>query len=287
MISLNSHLIMWSTITKVAELTTFDPASHMACRCSHIVTSMHAVPVPGGVGIEVLQAPPAETAAEVCLGGMVWQAAVPLCAWLTDRESLIRGRTVLELGAGTGVCGLHAAGLGAARVVLTEGGADEAALLALMRTNVEHNRSRLMRAVVEVQALPWGDEAALPAGPFEWVIGSDITWSCDDDAHRLLCRTLHAILERDRPRVVLAMQHGLPLGEPGGSHCLDETLQQFQAAAAAVGLRVVPPRDGQPVDVEPPRRGCGHAFEWPWRAFDDAEVFVVEVELAPPGSGCT
>ena len=40
----------------------------------------------------------------------------PLCRHLVDNPALVRGRRVLELGSGTGLCGIVAAKLGAAEV---------------------------------------------------------------------------------------------------------------------------------------------------------------------------
>ena len=55
-------------------------------------------------------------------GGVVWPAARALCRWQADLAEELVGARVLELGAGTGACGLFAAGLGASSVCLTDGG---------------------------------------------------------------------------------------------------------------------------------------------------------------------
>ncbi|CAD7952937.1 unnamed protein product [Amoebophrya sp. A25] len=51
---------------------------------------------------------------------VVWDAGLVLCYMLVKSPELVRGKTVLELGAGTGVVGLTAWALGAKRVVLTD-----------------------------------------------------------------------------------------------------------------------------------------------------------------------
>ena len=56
------------------------------------------------------------------IGGEVWPAAAAMCAWLANHTAEVQGRRVLELGSGTGACGLYAAALGASRVLLTDGG---------------------------------------------------------------------------------------------------------------------------------------------------------------------
>ena len=55
------------------------------------------------------------------VGGTVWPAAATLCTWMRAHAEDVKGASVLELGSGTGACGLYAAALGASRVVLTDG----------------------------------------------------------------------------------------------------------------------------------------------------------------------
>ncbi|CAK0826740.1 unnamed protein product [Prorocentrum cordatum] len=57
---------------------------------------------------------------EDATGGLVWPSAHALSAHLCARPELVRGRRVVELGAGTGLVGLVAAALGAEEVVLTD-----------------------------------------------------------------------------------------------------------------------------------------------------------------------
>eukprot|EP00966_Prymnesium_polylepis_P162408 3753696-Prymnesium_polylepis.1 len=70
------------------------------------------------------------------VGGSVWPCAAALCRWLLRNEAVVSGANVLDLGAGTGACGLYAAGLGAARVLLTDGRAE---LLGLQDENYRCN----------------------------------------------------------------------------------------------------------------------------------------------------
>ncbi|CAL9781247.1 unnamed protein product, partial [Musa acuminata subsp. burmannicoides] len=83
-------------------------------------------------------------------GSWLWDAAIHLAEWMAaDGGPHLAGVTVLELGAGTGLPGLLAAAMGAARVVLT----DVAQLLPGLRASAEANG---LGSRVEVRELRWG-----------------------------------------------------------------------------------------------------------------------------------
>ena len=113
------------------------------------------------------------------LGGVVWNAAYKLCEHLEAHPELVRGKRVLELGAGCGLPGLVVATLGASAVVVTDQETD------LLRENVRAN-ARVCQAPLSVAELAWGDSLeavtqleriCLPphGGPFDVVIGTEIT----------------------------------------------------------------------------------------------------------------
>ncbi|KAF1585352.1 UNVERIFIED_CONTAM: EEF1A lysine methyltransferase 3, partial [Eudyptes pachyrhynchus] len=108
------------------------------------------------------------------LAAAVWEAALSLCRYLEEQRFDFRGRTVIELGAGTGIVGIVAALLGG-DVTIT----DRPAALEQIRENVRLNfpggegdggpRPR-------VRALVWGrDEGSFP-GEYEVILGSDIVY---------------------------------------------------------------------------------------------------------------
>ena len=227
------------------------------------------------------------------IGGRVWEAAPRLCRWMAaDAPTLLRGRTVLELGSGTGVCGLYAASLGAAKVTLTDG---PESVLELLESNIMRNRLRATHAAggpVDIGStrLRWGDDADLDAlrtrgaGLPDVIIGSDLTY--DDAHHAALCDTLRRLLAAApdaaaRPRVVLCEQHGMPSLEPVGSSpegvalFADEAFDGFAQTAAAHGLHATP--------LGATARGAQGpvAASWPMSpAFEVPEAFLVEITLA-------
>ncbi|KAK1257892.1 hypothetical protein QJS04_geneDACA017383 [Acorus gramineus] len=85
-------------------------------------------------------------------GSWLWESSLYLSEWLTTQTHLtLVGKTVVELGAGTGLPGLTAAMIGSKRVILT----DVEPLLPGLRKNVESNG---LGDRVEVRELVWGLE---------------------------------------------------------------------------------------------------------------------------------
>lgn len=96
----------------------------------------------------------------------VWPASAELALHLADA---VRGRSVIELGAGAGLSGLACAVLGASRVVLT----DLPENLALLERNAARNELD-----VAVAALDWMAPHTL--GKFDVVIAADCVFLCEN-----------------------------------------------------------------------------------------------------------
>ena len=105
------------------------------------------------------------------IGSVVWGSSLDLCAALARDPAIVRGKTVLELGAGVGLCGIAAAALGAQRVVLT----DREPLLKLLRESVGANEPDTA-ARCEVAALEWGEVGARSAPAVDLVIAADVVY---------------------------------------------------------------------------------------------------------------
>jgi predicted nicotinamide N-methyase len=229
-------------------------------------------------------------------GGRVWHSAPVLCRWMADHAQHMHGRRVLDLGSGTGACGLYASGLGARSVVLSDG---SLRLLELLEHNTSANRSRICNSV-DVMQLEFGRSVhALPHGPpIDVVLGSDIIYHAS--SHCALCRTLSALMNRDRPRIFLATmprsRSRLSCGASDTQPLYTETaLSLFAAEAQAHGLRVVPPAAAMPSSASKGSTTPGRhyqameagsseataaglaAFAWTAEGFRDAEPFVFEV----------
>lgn len=124
-----------------------------------------------------------ETTGEAEAGSWVWDCALVLAHWLdtpTWSGSSLRGKRVLELGAGTGLPGLIAALLGA-EVTLT----DKKALLQGLQRNVTANN---LETRVTVEELEWGNDCSHLSPPLDIVLMSDLLY--DPKSMPALCKTL-------------------------------------------------------------------------------------------------
>ena len=185
------------------------------------------------------------------VGGTVWPCAAALCRWLASHQELVQSSNVLELGGGTGVCGIFAVGLGANHVQLTDG---SNALLKLQAANLKRNAAILPEnPSASVQRLLW-DRDAVPEPPstddgWQLIIGGDCTYMYDPEAHDALAKTIASILlstastgtEEWTPRVILSHEHrnrAFPTsGEMRWDHH-DETLRRFSEACAEQSLEL-------------------------------------------------
>lgn len=158
-------------------------------------------------------------------GIRVWESAPYLVRFLEgNRERLIQGRCVLDLGSGTGAVGLTAAALGAQSVVLsdidstatlaTDRGWEEGSTLAALADNVALNGT--LAATTAVAELRWGcaeQIAALRAahapGGFDTILGSDLLYYKPEQTYGALATTIRALAAPDAA-VVLSyrVRHG-------------------------------------------------------------------------------
>eukprot|EP01018_Ginkgo_biloba_P037218 Gb_01624 [translate_table: standard] len=131
-------------------------------------------------------------------GSWIWDSSLVLAQWLGTPAcppSSFHGKTLVELGAGTGIPGLVAAVLGA-NVVLT----DIPALLPGLQKNVDENE---LGEIVKVKALIWGEDCSDLSPPVDFILMSDLLY--DVNAMPALCRTLKDLSD-DHTQILLAYE---------------------------------------------------------------------------------
>ena len=143
-------------------------------------------------------------------GVRVWEAAPDLIQYIDiHRSRLLEGRSVLDLGSGTGAVGLSAAAFGARHVVLsdmdskatfaTENGWEERTTLATLAENAALNGSRA--AAVSVAELRWGDAAQIAELHAQWrgfdtIMASDVLYYLPA-TYSALAQTIRALAAAD------------------------------------------------------------------------------------------
>uniref|UniRef100_A0A0C9QNH5 TSA: Wollemia nobilis Ref_Wollemi_Transcript_16723_1211 transcribed RNA sequence n=1 Tax=Wollemia nobilis TaxID=56998 RepID=A0A0C9QNH5_9CONI len=127
-------------------------------------------------------------------GCWIWDCSLVLAHYLATPSwppAIFHAKTVIELGAGTGIPGLTAALLGA-NVVLT----DAPPLLPGLQKNVDQNQ---LGDKVRVRPLTWGEELDFGelsfSPPVDFVLMSDLLY--DVKAMPGLCKTLREITGRN------------------------------------------------------------------------------------------
>lgn len=106
-------------------------------------------------------------------GVTLWPAAIALAHEIVARQDEFRGRTVLELGAGTGLPGIVAASLGA-RVVQTD---RQELAMSVCRRNGQRNGV----PGIDYRLVDWPDWS--DTGRYDWVIGSDVIYGKEMHPH--------------------------------------------------------------------------------------------------------
>eukprot|EP00039_Didymoeca_costata_P029026 m.22950 g.22950 ORF g.22950 m.22950 type:complete len:291 (-) comp7452_c0_seq2:383-1255(-) len=127
----------------------------------------------------------------------VWDSAIVLTRYLEGKgRPYIRGKTILELGAGTGLVGLVAAALGARAVVLSD--LDEA--IPGIQRNIERQHGmEKTRSLVQTCKLAWGrsnTEAYIKSYPesFDTILVADCLLPGATNLFPLLAETLDVLL---------------------------------------------------------------------------------------------
>ena len=128
-------------------------------------------------------------------GMSLWAGSEVLSHYLIENPDLIGGKSVLELGAGVGLCGIVAHHLGASQVLLTDG---DAQVLTKLRHNVNRNIADDDKKKTACPQLIWGrnlDVFVQDYGHQIVILGSDIAYMTQ--SLEPLWQTVDKLLERN------------------------------------------------------------------------------------------
>ncbi|XP_072527500.1 protein N-lysine methyltransferase METTL21A [Salminus brasiliensis] len=125
------------------------------------------------------------------VAAVVWDAAVVLCMYLELGRVDLKGKTVIELGAGTGLVGIVAALLGA-NVTIT----DRKPALEFLSANVHENIPPDLQGAAQVSELTWGEGLdQYPSGSYDLILGADIVYL--EETFPALLQTLEHLSSED------------------------------------------------------------------------------------------
>jgi hypothetical protein len=206
-----------------------------------------------------------------------WEAGFALAAFLFSYPELVRGRAVLELGAGAGTAGAAAWRAGARALAATDGNAAaRAACVCNLRLNGAPARPEaaggaaaplLVEGGVTVRRLEWSEgydyAAAAAAGEPapEVVIGADLMY--DPSVATALARAVRQALGA-RALYPPAARGAEPVAYLATVRRSDATLATYVEAAAAAGLALE--------DVSGAAAAGGVRFCWPFRGAGEIVV---------------
>jgi len=163
-------------------------------------------------------------------GVTLWQAAPRLADFLKQNSDILcKGKSVLELGAGLGLCGTVACYIGAKSVIMTDG---DTKTLKGMRANVKHNCDNDVGDRIQCKQLLWGsphmNTFLEENGQYDTIIAADVIYTKDSIVP--LMQTVACLLEKsgqfvlsrytkwhsieDETVIELAKQQGLECTQP-------------------------------------------------------------------------
>ncbi|KAH9518621.1 Methyltransferase-like protein 21A [Bulinus truncatus] len=133
----------------------------------------------------------------VGVAAVVWDSAVVLGEYLQSNPYLIKGKKVIELGAGTGLAGLVAAALGA-DVILTERASAMTHLTQTLTSNSFNKNWKIMAKVLD-----WTEpiDSQLSDG-VDVVIGADIIYI--EETFKDLLKTLKSLTSNNNVQILLS-----------------------------------------------------------------------------------
>lgn len=196
-----------------------------------------------------IRVPPATTGKTDLMWHYVWKSALRLADLIVLGKVDVRGRRVIELGAGAGIPGLVAAREGAASVVLSD--FDDNQLIANLNDNITLALSPSTASVVRAVPFTWGTPPDHLDKDYDVILIADCLWY--SSAHVALVASLGTLLSRQPSSFIQIV---------AGVHSGRDAVRSFLRMAQDGGL--VKRGEWIEVDVE------GNSRPWGWDVQDGA-----------------
>lgn len=137
----------------------------------------------------------------------VWQSSITLSHFLlqASNQQLVRGKDVIELGAGSGLPSLVSALLQPKSVLCTD--YPEPAILENIRTNIRQNLQPDFRTVISVEGLKWGPNCRASTEQFDVVLMADTLWLEHEHDHLIASLTKLVKSKEKGGLVISAFMH--------------------------------------------------------------------------------
>ena len=114
------------------------------------------------------------------VGGRIWKSAIAFCSFITKYNINFSNKSIIELGAGTGLCGMAIAQYNPGKVLITD---YDPGCIETIKQNVILNKEKVKVNAIETDILNFGNEEQLniiqqkyPEG-FDYVIGTDLIYA--------------------------------------------------------------------------------------------------------------
>lgn len=168
---------------------------------------------------------------QLCFSHFLWNSELRLAKWIDEGKVPVRGRRILVLGAGAGLCGILAVRAGAKAVVLSDYPAQS--MLDNLRQNVEQNLTLEEQQRTNIVGHLWGEDAspllqAGAGGKFDAVFLADCLWM--PEQHDALIKTLVSVLVHTKEARIYCI---------AGFHSGRQKMANFFPRAELMGLTFV------------------------------------------------
>ena len=148
------------------------------------------------------------------VGGRIWKSAIAFSDMVKRYEMSFTDKSIIEIGAGTGLCGLATCLTTPKKVIITD---IDPGCIETIKLNIELNKEQINNESIEVQKLHFGNEDSLneiiqanPEG-FDYIIGTDIVYG--EDLIPWVIKAMNALSYKEGCQIIIVLNTIFPAVE--------------------------------------------------------------------------